>query len=86
MSATLMSKHRWHAVLRGGLRRTRPSPSLFTLLILLPAVAPAQSPFDTRFTVTVAKVASLCRNRRLRLPIPGAKKSPTSSVSGCGRV
>jgi type IV secretion system protein VirB2 len=47
-------------------RRMRPCLSLFTLLILFPALALAQSPFDsgftamqTLFTGTVAKVASL---------------------------
>jgi type IV secretion system protein VirB2 len=48
------------------LRRNRPGLSLLTLLILFPALALAQSPFDTGFTAmqtlftgTVAKVASL---------------------------
>jgi type IV secretion system protein VirB2 len=48
------------------LRRLRPALSLFALLIFFPALAVAQSPFDsgftamqTLFTGTVAKVASL---------------------------
>jgi len=50
------------------LRWLRPTLSLYALLILFPALAVAQSPFDsgftamqTLFTGTVAKVA--CRNQ-----------------------
>ena len=66
MIATLISRRRWQASYRNRLRRIRPSVTLFTLLILFPALALAQSPFDTGFTAmqtlftgTVAKVASL---------------------------
>jgi len=66
MNATLTDSRRLQAAFRGRLRRLRPSLSLFTLLILFPALALAQSPFDTGFTAmqtlftgTVAKVASL---------------------------
>jgi type IV secretion system protein VirB2 len=66
MIATLESRRRLRAVLRGSMRRMRPSLSLFTLLLLFPALALAQSPFDTGFTAmqtlftgTIAKVASL---------------------------
>jgi type IV secretory pathway VirB2 component (pilin) len=66
MIATLISRRRWQASYRNHLRRIRPSVTLFTLLILFPALALAQSPFDTGFTAmqtlftgTVAKVASL---------------------------
>src|ERR1700723_2911632 len=66
MNATFKPNHRWQPALRGSLRRIRPGLSLFTLLILFPALALAQSPFDTGFTAmqtlftgTVAKVASL---------------------------
>jgi len=66
MNATLTHSRRLQAAFRGNLRRIRPVLSLFTLLILFPALALAQSPFDTGFTAmqtlftgTVAKVASL---------------------------
>src|ERR1035437_8825144 len=66
MIAALTPTRRFQAALRGSLRRIRPSLSLFTLLILFPALALAQSPFDTGFTAmqtlftgTVAKMASL---------------------------
>ena len=66
MIATLKPTRRLQGALRGNLRRLRPSLTLFSLLILLPALALAQSPFDTGFTAmqtlftgTVAKVASL---------------------------
>jgi hypothetical protein len=50
MIAALTPIRRFQAALRGSLRRIRPSLSLFTLLILFPALAVAQSPFDTGFT------------------------------------
>jgi type IV secretion system protein VirB2 len=95
MNATLMFKHRWHAVLKGGLRRTRPGLSLFTLLILLPTVALAQSPFDTGFTAmqtlftgTVAKVASLIAivvgGYQFAHGEPGAKKTLAGVAAGTG--
>jgi hypothetical protein len=66
MIATLTHSRRFQAAFRGSLRQLRPGLSLFTLLILFPALALAQSPFDTGFTAmqtlftgTVAKVASL---------------------------
>jgi len=46
MIATLIPKGRWQASYRDRLRRIRPSVTLFTLLILFPALALAQSPFD----------------------------------------
>ena len=66
MNATLTHSRRLQAAFKGRLHRLRPSLSLFTLLILFPALALAQSPFDTGFTAiqtlftgTVAIVASL---------------------------
>jgi len=66
MIATLTHSRRLQTAFRGRLRGVRPSLSLFTLLILFPGLALAQSPFDTGFTAmqtlftgTVAKVASL---------------------------
>ena len=66
MVAALTPTRRFQTVFSGSLRRIRPSLSLFTLVILFPAIALAQSPFDTGFTAmqtlftgTVAKVASL---------------------------
>ena len=64
----------------------RPGLSLFTLLILFPALALAQSPFDTGFTAmqtlftgTVAKVASLIAivvgGYQFAHGEPGAKKT-----------
>jgi len=50
MNATLTHTRRLQAAFRGRLHRLRPSLSLFTLLILFPALALAQSPFDTGFT------------------------------------
>ena len=50
MNATLTHSRRLQAAFRGRLRRLRPSLSIFTLLILFPALALAQSPFDTGFT------------------------------------
>jgi type IV secretion system protein VirB2 len=66
MIAALTPTRRFQTAIRSSLCRIRPSLSLFTLLILFPALALAQSPFDTGFTAmqtlftgTVAKVASL---------------------------
>lgn len=66
MIATFIPRRRLQASDRSRLRRIRPSVTLFTLLILFPALSVAQSPFDTGFTAmqtlftgTVAKVASL---------------------------
>ena len=66
MIVNLTHSRQLQAAFRGRLRRLHPGLSLFTLLILFPAIALAQSPFDTGFTAmqtlftgTVAKVASL---------------------------
>ena len=86
MIAALTLTRRFQAALRGSLRRIRPSLSLFTLLILFPALALAQSPFDTGFTAmqplftgTVAKVASLIAivvgGYQFAHGEPGAKKA-----------
>jgi type IV secretion system protein VirB2 len=76
-------------------RRMRPCLSLFTLLILFPALALAQSPFDsgftamqTLFTGTVAKVASLIAivvgGYQFAHGEPGAKKTLAGVASGTG--
>ena len=86
MIAVLTPTRRFQAALRCSLRRIRPSLSLFTLLILFPALALAQSPFDTGFTAmqtlftgTVAKVASLIAivvgGYQFAHGEPGAKKA-----------
>ena len=86
MIAALMPTPRFQAALMGSLRRIRPSLNLFTLLILFPALAVAQSPFDTGFTAmqtlftgTVAKVASLIAivvgGYQFAHGEPGAKKA-----------
>ena len=91
MIATLTHSRRLQAAFRGSLRRIRPGLSLFTLLILFPALALAQSPFDTGFTAmqtlftgTVAKVASLIAivvgGYQFAHGEPRAKK--TSAVAG----
>jgi type IV secretory pathway VirB2 component (pilin) len=91
MIATLTHSRRLQAAFRGSLRRIRPGLSLFTLLILFPALALAQSPFDTGFTAmqtlftgTVAKVASLIAivvgGYQFAHGEPGAKKSCPTSV------
>jgi type IV secretory pathway VirB2 component (pilin) len=72
-----------------------PSLSLFTLLILFPALALAQSPFDTGFTAmqtlftgTVAKVASLIAivvgGYQFAHGEPGAKKTLAGVAAGTG--
>ena len=91
MITTLTNSRRLQAAFRGSLRRIRPGLSLFTLLILFPALALAQSPFDTGFTAmqtlftgTVAKVASLIAivvgGYQFAHGEPGAKKSCPPSV------
>ena len=86
MNATLTHSRRLQAAFKGSLRRLRPSLSLLTLLILFPALALAQSPFDTGFTAmqtlftgTVAKVASLIAivvgGYQFAHGEPGAKKT-----------
>ena len=86
MIITLTHSRRLQAAFRGSLRRICPGLSLFTLLILFPALALAQSPFDTGFTAmqtlftgTVAKVASLIAivvgGYQFAHGEPGAKKA-----------
>jgi type IV secretion system protein VirB2 len=86
---------RLQAALRGHPRRTLPSLTLFTLLILFPALALAQSPFDTGFTAmqtlftgTVAKVASLIAivvgGYQFAHGEPGAKKTLAGVAAGTG--
>jgi type IV secretory pathway VirB2 component (pilin) len=95
MIATLIPKRRWQASYRSRLRRIRPSVTLFTLLILFPALAFAQSPFDTGFTAmqtlftgTVAKVASLIAivvgGYQFAHGEPGAKKTLAGVAAGTG--
>jgi type IV secretion system protein VirB2 len=95
MVATLESRRRLRAVLRGSLRRMRPTLGLFTLLVLFPALALAQSPFDTGFTAmqtlfvgTIAKVASLIAfvigGYQFAHGEPGAKKTLAGVAAGTG--
>src|ERR1700691_5572809 len=91
MIATLIPRRWLQAALRSRLRRIQPSLSLITLMILFPALALAQSPFDTGFTAmqtlftgTVAKVASLIAivvgGYQFAHGEPGAKKSPSKAA------
>jgi len=77
------------------LRRLRLTLSFFTLLIIFPALALAQSPFDsgftamqTLFTGTVAKVASLIAivvgGYQFAHGEPGAKKTLAGVAAGTG--
>ena len=79
------------------LRQTRQSVTLFTLLVLFPALALAQSgtPFDTGFTNlqtlftgTIAKVASLIAivigGYQFAHGEPGAKKTLAGVAAGTG--
>src|SRR5271157_5697967 len=95
MIAALTPTRRLRAVLRGSLRRMRPSLSLFTLLLLFPVLAVAQSPFDTGFTAmqtlftgTVAKVASLIAivvgGYQFAHGEPGPKKTLAGVAAGTG--
>jgi type IV secretory pathway VirB2 component (pilin) len=95
MIATLVPRCRLQASYRSRLRRIRPSVTLFTLLILFPALALAQSPFDTGFTAmqtlftgTVAKVASLIAivvgGYQFAHGEPGAKKTLAGVAAGTG--
>ena len=81
---------RWQSLLR-----LRPTLSLFALLILFPALAVAQSPFDsgftamqTLFTGTIAKVASLIAivvgGYQFAHGEPGAKKTLAGVAAGTG--
>ena len=95
MIATLIPNRHRLAALRGRLRRIRPGLTLYTLLILFPALALAQSPFDTGFTAmqtlftgTVAKVASLIAivvgGYQFAHGEPGAKKTLAGVAAGTG--
>ena len=95
MIATLIPRRRWKDSYWSPLRRLRPSATLFTLLILFPALALAQSPFDTGFTAmqtlftgTVAKVASLIAivvgGYQFAHGEPGAKKTLAGVAAGTG--
>ena len=77
------------------LRRFHATLSLFALLLLFPALAVAQSPFDsgftamqTLFTGTVAKVASLIAivvgGYQFAHGEPGAKKTLAGVAAGTG--
>jgi type IV secretion system protein VirB2 len=95
MIATYMPTRHRLAALRSRLHRLRPSLPLFTLLILFPALAVAQSPFDTGFTAmqtlftgTIAKVASLIAivvgGYQFAHGEPGAKKTLAGVAAGTG--
>ena len=95
MIATLIPRRRWKASRLSPLRRLRPSVTLFTLLILFPALALAQSPFDTGFTAmqtlftgTIAKAASLIAivigGYAFAHGEPGAKKGLAGVAAGTG--
>jgi type IV secretory pathway VirB2 component (pilin) len=95
MIATLTPIRRLQIALRGSPRRILPRLTLFTLLILFPALALAQSPFDTGFTAmqtlftgTVAKVASLIAivvgGYQFAHGEPGAKKTLAGVAAGTG--
>jgi type IV secretion system protein VirB2 len=95
MIATLVPRRRRQVFSRTSLRRIRPSFTLFTLLILLPALSLAQSPFDTGFTAmqtlftgTIAKVASLIAivvgGYQFAHGEPGAKKTLAGVAAGTG--
>ena len=95
MIATLIPRRRWKASYGRSLRRIPPSVTLFTLLILFPVLALAQSPFDTGFTAmqtlftgTVAKVASLIAivvgGYQFAHGEPGAKKTLAGVAAGTG--
>ncbi|MFZ1086105.1 MAG: TrbC/VirB2 family protein [Terracidiphilus sp.] len=95
MIATFIPSPRWRDALRGNLRRIHVALSLFTLLILFPVIAVAQSPFDsgftamqTLFTGTIAKVASLIAivigGYQFAHGEPGAKKTLAGVAAGTG--
>jgi type IV secretory pathway VirB2 component (pilin) len=95
MIATFLPRRRLQASRGSRLRRIRPSVTLFTLLVLFPALALAQSPFDTGFTAmqtlftgTVAKVASLIAivvgGYQFAHGEPGAKKTLAGVAAGTG--
>jgi type IV secretion system protein VirB2 len=95
MNARFLPVLRRRIARRRILCRIRPGLSLFTLLILFPALALAQSPFDTGFTAmqtlftgTVAKVASLIAivvgGYQFAHGEPGAKKTLAGVAAGTG--
>ncbi len=94
LSSSTAQRHRGWLV---QLRRIRQSLTLFTLLVLFPALALAQtaSPFDTGFnalqnlfTGTIARVASLIAivigGYQFAHGEPGAKRSLAGIVAGTG--
>lgn len=95
MITALIPRRRWKASYGSPLRRLRPRVTLFTLLILFPALALAQSPFDTGFsamqilfTGTVAKVASMIAivvgGYQFAHGEPGARKTIAGVAAGTG--
>ena len=95
MIAKLTPTRRLPAALTGSPRRILPTLTLFTLVILFPAITLAQSPFDTGFTAmqtlftgTVAKVASLIAivvgGYQFAHGEPGAKKTLAGVAAGTG--
>jgi len=95
MIANLVLGRTTRAILWDGLQLFRPGLTLFTLLILFPVLASAQSPFDTGFTAmqtlftgTVAKVASLIAivvgGYQFAHGEPGAKKTLAGVAAGTG--
>jgi type IV secretion system protein VirB2 len=98
MNSSLIPSSRLRAVLWGSRRQIRSRVSLFTTLILFPAIALAQSsgsPFDTGFTAlqtlftgTIAKVASLIAivigGYGFAHGEPGAKKALAGVAAGTG--
>jgi type IV secretion system protein VirB2 len=95
MIPTPTPDRRMQTALNGILRRMRPNLCLLTLLIFLPSIALAQSPFDTGFTAlqtlftgTVAKVASLIAivvgGYQFAHGEPGAKKTLAGVAAGTG--
>jgi len=95
MITTPIPRRRRQVFSRNSLRWIHPSFTLFTLLILFPALSIAQSPFDTGFTAmqtlftgTVAKVASLIAivvgGYQFAHGEPGAKKTLAGVAAGTG--
>ena len=95
MIANLVFGRTTRAILWDGLRLFRHGLTLFTLLILFPVLALAQSPFDTGFTAmqtlftgTIAKVASLIAivvgGYQFAHGEPGAKKTLAGVAAGTG--
>ena len=85
-----------HLIVRGqSMRRIRSGLSIFAFLVVFPALAFGQSPFDTGFTAmqtlftgTVAKVASLIAivvgGYEFAHGEPGAKKTLAGVAAGPG--